>query len=76
MKEIAKIIIKGFSDYCSAEVTFEDKVTFSGDSVSYAYKPLFESKKNLPQNWRYKTNSQVFRKLFHEVVSVMPKVME
>ena len=75
MKEIVKIIIKGYSGYCPADMAYEDKVTISCDSVSYAFKPLFESEENLPRNWRYKTDSPVFRKLFHELVSGMPGVM-
>lgn len=76
MKEIVRIVIKGSSGYCPADQAYEDKVTISGDLISYAYKPLFESGKNFPRNWRYKTDSPVFRKHFYELVSVMPGVME
>ncbi len=76
MKEIVKIVVKGYSGYCPADMAYEDKVTISCDSVNYVYKPLFESEENLPRNWRYKTDSPVFRKLFYELVSAMPGVME
>ena len=76
MKGIIKIVIKGSSGNYSPKMPYKDKITILSDSISYDYKPLWDLEGSTPINWRYKTNSLVFKEHFHELVSVMPKVIQ
>ena len=67
MADIIRIIIKGESGYGPVDEAFTDKVTIDLDSIRYEYKPVVESKINVPRKWSYKTSSPIFQKRFKEV---------
>lgn len=75
MSEISKIVIKGTSGFCCADETYEDKVTVTGESIAYEYRPLVETEINVSRQWAYKTTSPIFKKLFADLVKVMPAVV-
>ena len=74
MKEITKIIISGASGYCCADEAYNDKLTIEKNSISYSYKPIYESEINPVRKWSHKTNSPVFEKIFRDVISALKTV--
>ena len=48
MADIIRIIIKGESGYGPVDEAFTDKVTIDHDSIRYEYRPVMESKINVP----------------------------
>ncbi|MBQ4530039.1 MAG: hypothetical protein IJA36_05455 [Lachnospiraceae bacterium] len=42
MADIVRIVIKGASGYCCLDDAFNDKVTITGESISYEYIPDVE----------------------------------
>lgn len=75
MIEISKIVIKGASGYCCVEEAYSDKVTVTGQSIAYEYHSMFETKINPSRNWSYKTTSPVFKKLYANLVRVIPAIV-
>lgn len=76
MKYIVRIVIKGASGYCPADEAYNDKVTLTPGSISYEYKPLFESELNTSRKWSYKTNSPIFRMMYDKVAGMLPAIIE
>ena len=76
MPEIVRIVIKGSSGYCFVDEAFNDKVTITGDSISYEYIPYVESEINPKRKWCYKTTSPIFKYKYEEIVKMLPEVIE
>lgn len=76
VKYIARIVIKGASGYGSADEAYNDKVTITPTSISYEYKPMYESELNLSRKWSYKTNSPIFRLMYDKVAGMLPAIIE
>lgn len=75
MAEIARILIKGTSGYCSILDAYSDKVTITPDSISYEYKPYEEMDGNRAVKWTYRTNNPTFRALFEEVAEKVAAIL-
>ena len=75
MADIIRIIIKGESGYGPVDEAFTDKVTIDLDSIRYEYKPVVESKINVPRKWSYKTSSPIFQKRFKEVADSVDTIL-
>ena len=75
MADIIRIIIKGESGYGPVDEAFTDKVTIDLDSIRYEYKPVVESKINVPRKWSYKTCSPIFQKRFKEVADSVETIL-
>jgi len=75
MIEISKIVIKGASGYCCEDEAYYDKVTVTGESIAYEYHPMFETEINPSRKWSYKTTSPIFKKLYADLVEVMPVIV-
>ncbi|WP_455821945.1 hypothetical protein [Clostridium butyricum] len=75
MSEISKIVIKGESGYCCVDEAYTDKVTVTWQSISYEYNPIFETEINPSRKWSYKTNSPGFKKLYADLVEVIPVIV-
>ena len=75
MADIIRIIIKGESGYGPVDEAFTDKVTIDLDSIRYEYKPVVESKINVPRKWSYKTSSPIFQKRFKEVADSVETIL-
>lgn len=69
-------MIKGASGYCSADETYNDKVTITPVSISYEYKPMCETELNPSRKWSYKTNSSIFKMMYDEVAGMLPEIIE
>lgn len=76
VKYIARIVIKGASGYGSADEAYNDKVTITPTSISYEYKPMYESELNPSRKWSYKTNSPIFRMMYDKVAGMLPAIIE
>lgn len=76
VKYIARIVIKGASGYGSADEAYNDKVTITPTSISYEYKPMYESELNPSRKWSYKTNSPIFRMMYNKVAGMLPAIIE
>lgn len=76
VKYIARIVIKGASGYGSADEVYNDKVTITPTSISYEYKPMYESELNPSRKWSYKTNSPIFRMMYDKVAGMLPAIIE
>ena len=76
VKYIARIVIKGASGYGSADEAYNDKVTITPTSISYEYKPMYESELNPSRKWSYKTNSPIFRMMYDKVAGMLPTIIE
>lgn len=76
MKYITRIVIKGNSGYGSADEAYNDKVTITPTSISYEYKPMYESELNPSRKWSYKTNSPIFRMMYDKVAGMLPAIIE
>lgn len=46
-------------------------MTVTGESISYEYRPMIESRINPSRKWSYKTSSPIFKKLYDDLVEVM-----
>lgn len=75
MNEISKIVIKGSSGYCCADEAYSDKISVTGESIAYEYIPMFKTEINPLRKWSYKTTSPVFKKLYADLVKVMPLIV-
>ena len=75
MADIIRIIIKGESGYGPVDEAFTDKVTIDLDSIRYEYKPVVESKINVPRKWSYKTSSPIFQKRFKEAAASVEAIL-
>lgn len=75
MTDIIRIIIKGGSGYGPVDEAFSDKVTVEPDSIRYEYKPVVESKINVPRKWSYKTTSPIFQKRFSEAAAAVEEIL-
>lgn len=76
MKYITRIVIKGVSGYGPADEAYNDKVTITSTSISYEYKPIYESELNPSRKWNYKTNSPIFRMMYDKVAGMLPAIIE
>lgn len=76
VKYIARIVIKGASGYGSADEAYNDKVTITPTSISYEYKPMYESELNPSRKWSYKTNSPIFRMMYDKVAGMLLAIIE
>lgn len=76
MKYITRIVIKGVSCYGPADEAYNDKVTITPTSISYEYKPMYESELNPSRKWSYKTNSPIFRMMYDKVAGMLPAIIE
>lgn len=76
VKYISRIVIKGASGYGSEDEAYNDKVTITPTSISYEYKPMYESELNLSRKWSYKTNSPIFRMMYDKVAGMLPAIIE
>lgn len=76
MKYITRIVIKGVSGYGPADEAYNDKVTITPTSISYEYKPMYESELNPSRKWSYKTNSPIFRMMYDKVAGMLPAIIE
>lgn len=76
MAEITEIVIKGSSGYCYYGEAFNDKVTITQDSISYEYVPLQETVINPKRKWHYITNSEFFKRIYAEIVNILPGIIE
>ena len=75
VKYIARIVIKGASGYGSADEAYNDKFTITPTSISYEYKPMYESELNPSRKWSYKTNSPIFRMMYDKVAGMLPAII-
>ena len=50
-------------------------MTIDLDSIRYEYKPVVESKINVPRKWSYKTSSPIFQKRFKEVADSVETIL-
>lgn len=75
MKKVTRIVIKGSSGYCSINNAYNDKVTISDNSISYEYKPLYESENNSLRKWNYKTNSIAFLNTYKKIVGLIEEIL-
>ena len=62
--DVVKITIKGSSGFLSYDETYTDKVIITPDSISYEYKPAYETDVNPKRKWSYKTSSPIFAELY------------
>lgn len=76
--KIIKITIKGASGYGPVDEAYEDKITLTGSSISYEYKPhqMAQSESNVYRKWSYKTTSPVFKHIFDEVAAKTPYYLQ
>ena len=58
--DVVKIIIKGSYRFFSYDEAYTDKVIITPDSISYEYKPAYETDVNPKRKWPYKTTSLIF----------------
>ena len=74
MPDIVRITIKGASGYCPVDEAYEDKITLTGSSISYEYKPhpMSDSKTNVYRKWSYKTTNPHFKEVFEEIAAKTP----
>ncbi len=75
MIEIYKIVIKGASGYCCTDEAYSDKFTITEESIAYEYHSMYETEINPSRKWSYKTNSSVFKKLYADLVEIMPVIV-
>lgn len=75
VKYIARIVIKGASGYGSADEAYNE-VSITPTSISYEYKPMYESELNPSRKWSYKTNSPIFRMMYDKVAGMIPAIIE
>ena len=75
VKYISRIVIKGASGYGSEDEAYNDKVTITPTSISYEYKPMYESELDPSRKWSYKTNSPIFRMMYDKVAGMLPAIM-
>jgi hypothetical protein len=73
--EINKIVVKGSSGWGILDEAYDDKVTITGESIAYEYRPTIETEINPTRKWSYKTTSPIFKKLYADLVEVMPTVV-
>ena len=76
VKYISRIVIKGASGYGSEDEAYNDKVTITPTSISYEYKPMYESELDPSRKWSYKTNSPIFRMMYDKVAGMLPAIIE
>ncbi len=76
MKEVVKIKIEGASGYGPIEEAYNDSITIGQTFIEYVYEPAEESEQNPLRKWSYTTNSPLFAKIYREVVSLLPTVIE
>lgn len=50
-------------------------MTITPESITYEYEPIYESKLNPPQKWRYKTISPMFKLLYEKLTEMLPLIM-
>lgn len=74
-KDIIRVVIKGASGYGPVDLAFQDKVTITGDSIQYEYKPYVVSEDNPVRKWSYKTTNPVFQRKFDKLTKLIPGVM-
>ncbi len=75
MAEIKKIMIKGASGYCHIDESFEDKVSITPTSIEYEYVPHTETEINTKRKWSYRTDSPIFKKLYSDIVEMIPEII-
>ena len=75
MADIIRIVIKSGSGYGPVDEAFSDKVTIDRDSIRYEFKPVVESKINMPRKWLYKTSSPIFQKLFRKAAAAVVDIL-
>lgn len=75
MFEISKIVIKGSSGWCIADEAYDDKFTVTREGIAYEYHPMVETEINPTRKWSYKTTSPIFKKLYADLVEVMPAIV-
>lgn len=75
MKEVSKIKIEGASGFCHIAEAYNDSLVIEKNSIKYDYKPMQESEINPVRKWNYKTTSPLFEKLFNDVVTLLPTVI-
>ena len=75
--KITRITIKGASGYGLVDMAYEDKITLTGSSISYEYKPhpMSNSEANVYRKWSYKTTSPDFKEIFQAVADMTPDVI-
>ena len=76
MKEVVKIKIEGASGYGPIEEAYNDSITIGQTFIEYVYEPAEESEQNPLRKWSYTTNSPLFAKIYREVVSLLPTVID
>lgn len=76
MADIVRIVIKGASGYCCFHDAFNDKVTLTGESISYEYIPSIETEMNPKRKWSYKTNSLLFKMQYEQITSMISATIE
>lgn len=74
-RDIIRISIKGESGYCAAEDAYSDRLTITRNSITYDYKPLFESEMNASRKWSYKTISPFFETLFDSTAKAVDEIL-
>lgn len=62
--------------YGPADEAYNDKVTITPTSISYEYKPMYESELNPSRKWSYKTNSPIFRMMYDKVAGMLTAIIE
>lgn len=75
MSKIIKIVIKGTSGWCCADEAYDDRVTVTEESIAYEYHPKIEKEINPSRKWSYKTTSPIFKKLYSDLLEIMPTIV-
>lgn len=76
MSDIIKIIIKGSSGYCCEEESYTDQVIITPEFIEYKYSPMIETDINPIREWKYKTNSPIFKNKFEKLSKSVALVAE
>lgn len=74
--DISRIVIKGSSGYCSYDEVYNDKITITPVSIEYEYIPMKITDINPVRNWKYKTNSPIFKMTYARILEKISLVTD
>ena len=75
MKGIIKITVKSESGYCPYDLAYEDKLIISSDSLTYEYKPYYESDENKSRKWKYCSADADYKEWFERVTAIVQETI-
>ncbi len=72
---IKKIVIKGYSGFCPVNEAYKDKLILCEKYISYIYIPVEETDINPIREWKYTTNSPLYKKSFKQITGMISEFL-